>query len=227
MNTQLRAFGDFWSMGLMLIRGVISLRDISPDNPETSPSTVPADPLNAALSGLTVNYLLLERLRRETILNEMRARELLTNDYVMLSGGLESDMPRTLQVNGLPPIFLDRKEFLVMLMLARPLVDPIRTLDEITHPGYVSLRQVLKRVGSTKRKWLKEMGDSEEDFWTFPSDEDVRKLIWQVRGKLKDNGGNRNLIQTGLQRLGYRFSCPRRSIDIEVTGAGAQTLLGN
>ncbi|NIA14726.1 MAG: hypothetical protein GWP08_11655 [Nitrospiraceae bacterium] len=223
MDAQLRAFNDFWSMGLMLIRGAIAVRAFSPDDSDNVQRT---DPLNAALNELTVNYLLLERLRRETILTEMRSRELLTNDYVTLSGGLQRGTSRTLQVNGLPPVSLDRKEFLVMLILASPGLDPFLTLDETRHRGYVPLEKILKRVEVAKNRWLEKMSGGKEDFWVFPNDEDVRKIVWQVRGKLEENDGNRNLIQTGNQHVGYRFSCPRRHITVELTGAGAEALRG-
>lgn len=165
--------------------------------------------------------------RREQSAAESRARRLKTNDLVGLRGGLGRDDARTLEVNGLEPIPLSRREFLFLLALAHDPQPLLWTLEGFERAGYVSMERLLKRVAAMQSRWLKAAGlEGTDAFWMFPSDEDMRCLARIIRVKLDKAGANPKLLETGVARRGYRLSTAHRQISIELSGVGSEGLLG-
>jgi hypothetical protein len=144
------------------------------------------------------------------ILTDMRIREIteagfLTNDIVQLTGGFGKEDTRQMKINGQPAIKLDRREFAVMLVLAKHAVSTRVSPDDRPQRVYLPVKQILAEVD----KLNKAPKESATDFWfwRYPSADDVRRCISRLRKRIHEVGGNERLIESAPQRGGgYRLS---------------------
>jgi hypothetical protein len=126
-----------------------------------------------------------------------------TNDVVCLKGALEGD--HYLQVNGLPPITLGKRAFLVLRILAR---------HAVARPGaFMTISEMLDAVSEHPGVCANQ---KEATFWNNPIAEDIHKAVSTLRDEIENAGGNRLLIESSeTYGGGYRLSTPHYNIIVE------------
>ncbi len=158
------------------------------------------------------------------ILTDMRIREItaagfLTNDIVQLAGGLGKEGTRQMKINGLPAIKLDRREFTVMLVLAKHAGSTRVSLDKPCQRLYLSVKDILDQIENLNKARGKSGMDPE--FWRDPSAEDVRRCVSRLRKKIREAGGNERLIESAPQRGGgYRLSTAPGNVIVALSENG-------
>ena len=198
---------------LLLCRGLIEEAWKSLDSASIETSSVPSSAELAALESEEPDETQVQgdmKLRGHDVLINMRIREIteagfLTNDIVQLTGGLGKEDTRQMKINGLPAIKLDRREFGVMLVLAKHAVSTRHLLDRPPQPVYLAINDILDEVENLNKARGKSGMDPE--FWRDPSAEDVRRCVFSLRKKIREAGGNERLVESAPQRGGgYRLS---------------------
>jgi hypothetical protein len=143
----------------------------------------------------------LRKLYRKEMVKRILQWELKTNDIVtLITGGGE----RKVRINALY-IPLDNREFLVLKALAAGHA-------ELTPKVFLSTNSILEKV----EVYRSELGM--QNLWHYPTAEDVRRAIMALRRKIRDAGGNPELIESGRRTKGYRLSTP----DVEVADGASE-----
>lgn len=140
-----------------------------------------------------------------------------TNDIVKIRGGLGPSHARELVVNDFTAIGIDRKEYLVLRILAKYRNSTKNGVVTIKNLGYIPVPKILKYVEKELDTAFPGNGRlaDKRAFWRYPTDVDVRKVVYSIRKKLKAAGLTRDLIQTGSRGSGYRINTPNRNIMLE------------
>jgi hypothetical protein len=146
----------------------------------------------------------LSHLYIEAALQEMTRENLLTNDIVTLRGGYGKDESHKVAVNGFEPVLLNRREFLVALVLFR---------ERRKKGGYLTTSDIIKRIDAEMD------GNAEEgyrEFWPSAVPTDIYRIITELRGKLVKAGCNGDILEAGQRGTGYRLSTVARNVQIEL-----------
>jgi len=142
---------------------------------------------------------------------ELVAEGYKTNDRVDLSGGLGRNMLKRARVSGAPPIYLDQRQFLVLFILVchgltqKGLPAPFPVLGAPFLSGAVILKGIDR---------FQELAGASLSVLANAIDADIARVVYALREKLRKNGLNPNLIETGPRGTGYRLSTPPANVTV-------------
>jgi len=132
-------------------------------------------------------------------INNLQAFKFKTNSILTIRGGLDGE--RSLQIFGLAPITLGKRQWLVLKHLA---------LHAHAHPGaYLSVNEIVNALLDDPTREMAE-------FWKDVAPEDVHKMIGSLREDIERGGGNPRLIESAKSYgAGYRLSTPCWNVFVE------------
>jgi len=132
-------------------------------------------------------------------INNLQAFKFKTNSILTIRGGLDGE--RLLQIFGLAPITLGKRQWLVLKHLA---------LHAHAHPGaYLSVNEIVNAL-------LEDPTREMAEFWKDVAPEDVHKMIGSLREDIARGGGNPRLIESAKSYgAGYRLSTPCWNVFVE------------
>ncbi len=135
----------------------------------------------------------------------------ITNDRVVLCGGLGKQHSRKLFLNSLPAIQLDEKMFLVALVMARHSLALARrrNVAHVNGIEYIPAEGIIQEISAFLRS-----NQIEHRYWEDAIPDDIRRLVNRLRNKIAAALGNRHLIETGKRGLGYRISTHPKMLTI-------------
>lgn len=131
--------------------------------------------------------------------------------YVMveLTGDLFVRNVSKVRINGSRPVHIDRREFVVLLVLAwyARFWATLPTAARAGRSPYLSASDILDYIDELKVLLAPNLP-------VFCSGDplDVTKVISQFRDHLRASGEDDNILQTGPSHFGYRWSIPPRNL---------------
>ena len=179
-------------MALALITKASLARPGSFPEPDFTPRAVqdndvaaPADASAAALRKLAVA--------------EVREGDYWSNDIVELRGDLRKSGSWELKINGAKPLKLNRRSAMVFRILASYALLPgkqNRKSKRRPLPVAIIVEAILSLTAD---------GTALAGFWPSPSETDVHRTVYKIRGRLRQEGHS-ILIESGPRMAGYRIS---------------------
>jgi hypothetical protein len=138
------------------------------------------------------------------------------NDPVEVAGNLDANALRRLRINGAPPIYLGKRAYLVLLVLAcHQLTQQGRPAPfSIPGPAFLSAAAILLAID----KIAAAAGASLSVLVNGTSD-DVNRIVYLIRTKLRRLRLNDALIESGPPGTGYRLSIPPGHATVTMTPA--------
>jgi len=142
---------------------------------------------------------------------ELVAEGYKTNDPVDLSGGLGRRTLKRVRVSGAPPIYLDQRQFLVLFILACHRLTQKGLPAPFPVPGapFLSAAAILEAIDR-----FQECSGASLSVLANGIDADIARVVFGLREKLRKNGLNPNLIETGPRGTGYRLSTPPANVTV-------------
>ena len=138
-------------------------------------------------------------------IKEMKKLLLKTNDIFVLIGNTNGKGTRQLLINGMAPIKIDRREYLVLYLLA---------LERSGGGGFLRVDDLIEKIIAINERANEEDGLIEERrmFWPYPSDSEIYTVVCRLRGKLEAYGHAGDLIENAVGESGYRLSTAAANI---------------
>jgi hypothetical protein len=128
---------------------------------------------------------------------------------VFLMGNLDMRIPKTVRVNASRQIHLDRRRFIVLLVLAwyARFWTTLPEVERSTRSSYLTASRILDYIDELKTLYAMELP-------VFRSGDalDVTDAISQFRKALRAEGQEAGIIETGPGHYGYRWSLPARNL---------------
>ena len=146
------------------------------------------------------------------MIEQIRDGDISTNDVVDTRGRLGTQDSRDLKINGRPPLKLDRREHLVLSVLAqfaRYVAEAARA-DKGQLSAFLAVSAIVPIVFNLTRA-----GGSLFVLWPAPIESDVFRNINKTESRLRSGGFNLNLIESGHRGTGYRPSTPLDNLILE------------
>jgi hypothetical protein len=170
----------------------------------------PATPAKRGADSYPLHTLL--SLVRRQMIEQIRDGDISTNDVVDTRGRLGTQDSRDLKINGRPPLKLDRREHLVLSVLAqfaRYVAEAARA-DKGQLSAFLAVSAIVPIVFNLTRA-----GGSLFVLWPAPIESDVFRNINKTESRLRSGGFNLNLIESGHRGTGYRPSTPLDNLILE------------
>jgi len=109
-------------------------------------------------------------------------------------------------VNGSTEIRVDRREFLVLVVLAEEC------------GAFLSIEYILEKITAINEAFNRLNHRLEEEcmFWPYPCQCDVYAAVKRLRTKLNANGGKAELLESGGRAKGYRLTLPSKNVELSL-----------
>jgi len=139
------------------------------------------------------------------MVEQIHAGDSVTIDVVEIRGRLGTQDHRELKINYKPPLRLDRREHTLLLILAwlAKCADTRSKKGGKQLPAFIPVKAILAIILA-----LTAEGGLLAGRWPYPIEADVYRCISKLRRRLREQGFNPKLIESGQRTAGYRLSTP-------------------
>ncbi len=131
------------------------------------------------------------------------------NEHISITGDRFGAQKKEVVVNGSTEIRVDRREFLVLAILA----EECRKSD-----AFLSMDDIVERITTVNELFnrLNHRLHEERMFWPYPCECDVYAAVKRLRTKLNANGGKAELLESGGRAKGYRLTLPSKNVELSL-----------